>query len=159
MTKQEAAQIVAALAAAFPAWPPSRETVAIYVESLVDLDYSDAAAATRDIIQTEDRFPPVATIRRRIATRAGVLAPSAAQAWDEVNAQASDGGRRRSPMWTHPAVADTVRSIGWYNLCATTNPETMRSQFLRLYEDYRKTHDEHAIIELGPTIRRKALSA
>ena len=159
MTRHEAAQIIAALASAFPAFSPARETVAVYVEALSDLDYADTVAATHDLIRLEDRFPSVAAIRRRVGHRAGLLAPTAAQAWDEVNRQAADGGRSRVPSWTHPAVAETVRAVGWFSLCSSTNPETMRAQFLRLYDDTRRRHDESAMITPGALTEQKSITA
>ena len=159
MNRHEAAQIVAALASAFPAFPPARETVAVYVEALADLDHAATVEATRDLIMLEERFPSVATIRRRVGHRAGLLAPTAAQAWEEVNAQASDGGRSRVPSWTHPAVAETVRAVGWFSLCSSTNPETMRAQFLRLYDDNRRRHDDDLMVTTGALDVRRELTA
>jgi len=159
VTRHEAAQIIAALASAFPAFPPARETVAVYVEALSDLDYADTVAATHDLIRLEDRFPSVAAIRRRVGHRTGLLAPTAAQAWDEVNRQASDGGRSRVPSWTHPAVAETVRAVGWFSLCSSTNPETMRAQFLRLYDDTRRRHDDDLMVTTGALAPRQELTA
>lgn len=157
MNQRQAASVVAALASAFPAWPPSRETVAVYVDCLLDLDYGEAMDATRDLIMLEERFPSVASIRRRVASRAGVLAPTGLEAWAEVTEQSSNGGRSRSPEWSHPAIADTVRAVGWYTLCSSTNPEAMRAQFLRLYDDGRRARDEQTLT--GSLETRKAIPA
>lgn len=159
MTEHDALKIITALASAFPAYPPARETVAVYVEMLSDLDFDVTVDATRDLILTEDRFPSVAMIRRRVGTRTGVLAPPPAQAWDEVNAQASDGGRNRIPTFTHPAVADTIRAIGWYTFCSSSNPETIRAQFLRMYEDNRRTRDNATLLEPGALSVQKELTS
>lgn len=159
MNRHEAAQIVAALASAFPAFPPARETVAVYVEALADLDYAATAEATRDLIRLEERFPSVATIRRRVGIRAGLLSPTAAQAWEEVNGQASDGGRTRVPTWSHPAITETIRAVGWFQFCASTNPEAMRAQFLRLYEDNRRRLDDETMVRPGALTEQRALTA
>jgi hypothetical protein len=159
MTRHEAAQIVALLAAAFPAFPPARETVAVYVDALADLDYAETLEATKDLIRLEERFPSVASIRRRVGIRAGLLSPAIAQAWEEVNAQASDGGRSRVPNWSHPAIAETIRAVGWFQFCSSTNPEAMRAQFLRLYEDNRRRHDDELMARPGGLISQRALTA
>lgn len=159
MTRQEAAAVVAMLAAAFPAFPPSRETVAIYVDAMLDLDWAETRDAAHDLIRTEERFPAVASIRRRVCARAGLLAPTGAQAWDEVNAASGNGGRSRSQEWSHPAIADTVRAIGWWALCSSINPETTRAQFLRLYDDVRRRHDENTMITPGALTEQKSITA
>lgn len=149
MNAREAAHIVAAIAAAFPQWPASKETVAIYADLLGDLDYHTVKAALRDLLLTEDRWPTVASIRRSVANRAGVLAPSAAQAWAEITRQADEVGRTGRPCWSHPAVAEAVKTIGWYDLCMSTNAETIRSQFMRIYEDSKGRYDRLLLSEQG----------
>lgn len=141
MNEREAASLVAIIAAAFPQWSAGRETVAIYVDALSDLDVEEARAAIRDLILTEDRWPSIAAIRRRTAARSGALAPSSSQAWSEIQACAVSHGRVALPEFSHPALDESVRAIGWWNLCSSSNPETMRAQFLRIYEDAQKRHD------------------
>ena len=141
MNEREAASIVAVIAAAFPSWNASRETVAVYVDALDDLDFEETRAAVRDLLLTEDRWPTIAGIRRRVASRAGALAPSPSQVWSEIQQNASTIGRGSSPEFSHPAILEAVRAIGWWNICSSSNPETMRAQFLRIYEDTQKRHD------------------
>lgn len=139
MESREAAALVAVIAAAYPTWPASRETVAIYVDALADLDARDVSDAIAEIIRTEERWPAVATIRRRVAARAGALAPSPAQAWEEIRSISSAGGSPGDV--SHPAISEAVRTIGWWDLCRSTSPETIRAQFLRIYEDCQRRHD------------------
>lgn len=142
MDKREAASIVAIIAAAYPQWPASRETVAVYAETLADLDHRDVSEAVREIILTDDRWPTVATIRRRTAARAGILSPSPSEAWAEVRTLTAAGHRGTLvDLFSHPAIAETVSTIGWWDLCHSTNPETIRAQFLRLYTEARDRHD------------------
>ena len=149
MNPREAASLVAVISAAYPQWPASRETVAVYAEALGDLDYDDALAAVRDLVLTEDRWPTVATIRRRTAQRAGLLSPSPADAWAEIRRLTSTGLSSTAGAFSHPAVAETVASIGWWDLCHSTNPETIRAQFLRLYSDAQKHNDTEILTTPG----------
>lgn len=65
MTEREAAQSVATLAAAFPSPSVPTETLALYVAQVATLeDALVMRAAVRRIIQTEDRWPSIATIRK-----------------------------------------------------------------------------------------------
>lgn len=75
MTEREAAQAVATLAAAFPSPSVPTETLALYVAQITTLDVVVMHAAVRRIIQTEDRWPSIATIRKHYfeARRAAVI--------------------------------------------------------------------------------------
>jgi hypothetical protein len=137
------------IAAAFPQWPATKETVAVYADALSDVDYSEARHAVRDLICTEDRWPTIARIRRQVAGRLGILAPSSAEAWGEVSSQASTSGRSSSPSFTSPVVAEAVKTVGWWNICQSANLETMRAQFMRIYEDSQKRHDVEVLLTPG----------
>lgn len=149
MNAREAASITAVIAAAFPQWPATRETVAVYADLLSDLPYPETMRAVKDLLLTEERWPTVAGIRRAVGERSGALAPSSGQAWGEVSKAAADTGRASIPRWSHPALSEAISSIGWFNLCTSANPETMRAQFTRLYEDAKRRHDRDALIEPG----------
>jgi hypothetical protein len=135
MEAKQAASIVALIAAAHPQWPSTPETVAVYRQMLSDVTYEQALSAVQDLIATEDRWPSVASIRRRIALRAGVLPPSPSNAWQEVSDAISNGGRSTLPQFSHPAIKAAVAAIGWWELCNTTNPSATRAHFFRFYDD------------------------
>lgn len=149
MNPREAASLVAIISAAYPQWPASRETVAVYADALGDLEHDDALAAVRDLVLTEDRWPTVATIRRRTAQRAGLLSPTPSEAWAEIRRLTSTGLASTLDAFSHPAIAETVASIGWWELCHSTNPETIRAQFLRLYADAQKQNDTEVLTTPG----------
>ena len=149
MNPREAASLVAIISAAYPQWPASRETVAVYADALADLDYDDVLDAVREIVLTEDRWPTVATIRRRTASRAGLLAPDPSEAWAEIRRLTSAGISTTVDAFSHPAISETVSSIGWWDLSHSTNPETIRAQFLRLYADVRTRLDVEVLSTPG----------
>jgi hypothetical protein len=65
VTAAEARLLVAALVAAFPHPRVPAATIALYREQLAKLGDIEAARGTVELlIQNEDRFPPVAAIRR-----------------------------------------------------------------------------------------------
>lgn len=147
MDKHEAASIVALIAAAFPQWPAGRETVAVYVESFSDLPYDPTLEAVRKLIYTEDRWPTIATIRRSVAAGWGLLAPLPGEAWAEVSQRASNTHSESS--WSHTAIKTTVWTLGWWNIRFSTNLETMRAQFMRIYEEQRKRCDTETLAAPG----------
>ena len=149
MNPREAASLIAIVSAAYPQWPANRETVAIYADALADIPYDIALNAVRDLILTEDRWPTIATIRRQVAIRLHQLAPTPLEAWAEVHALAQTGGANSAPNFTHSAIGQTVAAIGWWEITRSTNPETMRAQFLRLYSDSRQQHDHEILSTIG----------
>ena len=123
--------------------------MALYADLLHDLEIVAVTAAVRDLLLSEDRTPSIARIRRKVAEQAGVLAPSAGQAWGEVTRCAAEYGRGAKVPWSHPAIAETVRAIGWYEICMSTNQETLRAQFTRIYEDAQQRFDRSVVTEPG----------
>lgn len=155
MNPTETAKILALCAVAFPQYPVTKETVSIYHDLLGDLEYVHVEKAVRDLMMTSDKWLSVAAIRRKVAENGKVLAPSKANAWAEVRALAASEGRQGRPEFSHPVITQAVRTIGWWDICMSTNQETMRSQFWRVYDDIVKEHDTVALTSAG----RLALSA
>ena len=128
MNRGEAVRVVATLSAAYPSWNAGKETVGVYVELLKDLEYEQVLEAVSDLICTEEWCPSVATVRRRVAAKKGVLAPPAVEAWDEVIDKVRQVGLRGGGAeWSHPAIKQTVRAIGWNQICQSTNVDHARA--------------------------------
>jgi hypothetical protein len=147
MNAKEAASIVAVIAAAHPQWPASRETVAIYRQMLSDLPYANTFRAVQEIIALDDRWPSVATVRKRAVAMGGGIAPNASDAWAEVCDAIRSNGRTSIPEWSHPAIQRTVETLGWWELCNGTSPETTRAHFRRLYDENRAVSDELTVLD------------
>jgi hypothetical protein len=163
VNRQETAKILAVLTAGFPHINLSRESVEVYHEALKDLDYGAAQGAVREILLSAEFFPPPAVIRRKVAERAGVLAPSGGEAWSEVTTQARIEGLRGSPTFSHPAIRKVVDQLGWYDICMSTNTDTLRAHFLKAYEQIRTVSDSKtiadALVGLSEGFARPALEA
>jgi hypothetical protein len=147
MNAKEAAQIVAVIAAAHPQWPASKETVAIYRQMLSDLPYANTFQAVQELIVLDDRWPSIASIRRRAVAMDGDIAPTVADAWGEVCEAIRCNGRKSLPEWSHPAISKTVQILGWWELCNGSNPDTTRAHFRRLYDENRGLSDELTILD------------
>ena len=149
MNPTETAKILAVCSVAFPQYPVTKESVAIYQDLLGDLEYVQVEKAVRDLLKTTDKWLSVAAIRRKVAENGKQLAPSKATAWAEVREAAATIGRSGRPEWSHPSIAEAVRTIGWYDICMSTNQETTRAQFWRCYEEIVKEHDTYVLTEAG----------
>lgn len=147
MNKQETAQVLAYMSAAFPHVRVSKETAIVYHDLLQDLTFDQTMATVRDLLATAEFFPPPAAIRRAYAADTGLLAPDPTEAWNEVIGKARTEGRYARQEFSHPAITAVAKSLGWYEVCMSTNPETLRAHFLRLYETERTKHDRQIVTE------------
>jgi len=66
--------------------------------------------------------------------RNGITAPDADEAWQEVvQAVSQRGWYAGPPDWSHPAIADAARTLGWNALCHADNQTVLHGQFTRAY--------------------------
>lgn len=163
MTPTDTARLLAVLSAAFPHVAVTRETAEVYHETLGDLDADAARAAVRELLLVSDRWPAPATIRRRVAERAGLLAPPPGAAWGEVLAAARTIGWVSRPAFSHPAIERTVDALGWRNICLSEMPDTIRAHFLRAYEPEARAADDRTVSDalagLPSAVTRAAIGA
>ncbi|HLH75919.1 MAG TPA: hypothetical protein VKV28_03830 [Candidatus Binataceae bacterium] len=140
MNEVEGKRIVAILAAAYPNWRPNEITLQLYERILRPLPAALAERAVLDAIHSAAAFaPPVGALCERVGQLAcaeGELDP--AQAWGQVQSAIRATGWYKTPRFSSPALRQTVAALGWRELCATSNPETMRAHFLRLFERFQK---------------------
>lgn len=159
MTRQETAQIMAVLGAAFPHVSMSRETIEVYHDALEDVDFAAARRAVRELLRVVDRWPSPAQIRRAAANLLGILAPDSGEAWADVLAEARRIGLYGEPAFRHEAIRATVSAIGWRNICTSEMPDTLRAHFLRLYDEHRKRQDHQTLTHAIGAQTRQELGA
>lgn len=157
MKEIEAASLMAILAAAFPSAKISKETVSVYVAHLSDVPYEESRIAVDNLVRTSDFFPSVALLRREILAMMGLLAPPRESAWLEVETGMRTRGRGVKIDWSHPAISEAVRAMGWNNMCLSENLDVVRGQFFKVYDSLRDRSDRQAqtssvsAIEAGDT--------
>jgi hypothetical protein len=135
MTRTEGAQLVGMIASAYPQWKPSQETVAVYVELLHDLDAKEAQNALRSLLMANEYPPAVATIRKKVLELQDGLPLTKSEAWELVMLKVRKEGTYGSPKFEDPVVQEVVRAIGFREICQSTNTDTIRAQFFRLYDE------------------------
>jgi hypothetical protein len=110
---------------------------------LGDLDKGTVKAALMQLASEGLTYaPPPGVIRRRavdLAAPAGRV-PTVDAAWGEVQRAARAGFDRRVE-WSHPAVAEIVETLSWWEICHSEQPATLRAQFRDLYEPLRARHE------------------
>jgi hypothetical protein len=131
MTPSSAAPAIAILRAAYPGKGFPDQTVELYGRMLADLDPAAVTRAVERLIYGSDFLPTIHAIRREVAEETLAL-PMAEQAWDI----ALHGNLRGAP----PEVRAAVDSVGGrWALLYSDNPTTVRAQFLRSYNERRRT--------------------
>jgi len=159
--------IVAIICAAYPNFTPTEHTVDVYYETLKDIPADLLKAATmQSISETGRKFAPsVGELRGAVAEIRNVVrgVPSSYQAWQETLSQICDVGSYGNPEFTSPLIAETVRLIGWRNLCMSENQVADRARFIQAYEQLsdRAARDEIMLPQVREYIERngKALPA
>lgn len=149
MTKQECAVLVGMIASAYPSWKPTQETVAVYVELLSDLDRNEAQNALRSLLMASEFPPSVATIRKKVLEQQDGLPLNKAEAWELVMSMVRRYGIYERPVFEDESVSQVVQAIGYRELCLSTNTDTIRAQFFRLYEEVATKTLEAKLTSIG----------
>lgn len=153
MTPIEVSEILAYASAAHPYIQLSKETVAVYADLLGDLDYATTKRAIRRLLAMSDRFPSPAVVRREVASLTGNLAPTPTEALQQVLRQIElRGSGDKLEAWLHPAIEETVKALGGlYQFAMSTNFDTLRAHFLKMYEKTVDKHDKQTLLTRGAT--------
>ncbi len=137
MTRAEALEIISVLTAAYPQANLSKETGNIYVRFLIDLSFEIGQAAVLDLISKNKWFPSISELREAANKMLPNEIPSTEQAWAEVEESFHSVGSYQTPHFSNPVIEQAVRTLGWRELCLSTNPIADRAHFFKVYEGYR----------------------
>lgn len=155
MTEAQAIRLVGGLMAAFRTGEKITDaTFDAYVEDLADLDYEPAALAVKTLRQTRTFLPSIAEVRDAAAELTAGHLPDGDEAWREVQSRMRKVGSYGTPRWSHPAIADTVKAMGWLELCASANQVADRAHFLALYTTARRRFERDR--QIAPEVRELA---
>ncbi len=130
---------IAVMAALFDKF--TEEKVVLYNRMLSDIPPVLVDKAIQSLARTS-KFPPtVAEIREkaeeiyRIAGNEPI--PDAGEAWGEVLQAISHQGSYRTPKFDDPITTETVRRMGWQELCRrrVEMSSVDRAQFMKMYDD------------------------
>jgi len=133
MIRKETGSILAMLVAGYPNVKVTSETAEVWHEFLQDLPFEEVKVAVIRIITGSEFFPTVAAIRKSVLSSMGVLPVPVDQAWAEVCAAVDEHGLRGRPVFS-PMVERIVDSLGWWNICMSTQPDSVRRDFFKVYE-------------------------
>lgn len=132
MTRGQAVELVAYLAAAFPRADLPDATVAVYAEALADLDHDQAREAVHRLIRTRTFFPAIAEIRDEVV-RTELDSPEPELAWGDVLEEVRRVGAREVPSFPWPEMQAAVDAVGWRDICLDENVAASRARFVDAY--------------------------
>lgn len=152
MLPSESSRVVALLAAAFPSANLHADTIAVYADSLRDLDAQEAIDAVRRLIATERYFPSIAIIRSN-AIEARFKIPTVDSAVIELRRNLASAGQYIGlTKWSHHLLLEAAEAVGWFRLANGDNPSADFAQFAKTYESLRtQVIREHSFASAGIT--------
>lgn len=149
-TNDEITKILAILAATYPRFKLTSETVAAYVQFLGDIPAETLKVSAMKCATTCNFFPSVYELRQAVSDliRASNKIPNTFEAWHIVNSPPfeeevsyayhdPDGNfytDRIKKQWGHPLVEKAARLLGWPKEFPGTNPSTDRAHFIKAYD-------------------------
>jgi len=139
VNKKEFMAISIGLKAAYPRFTflSTNEEMEFWYQLLQDIDYSVAHNGVLEHISTNIFPPSIAEIRELCTKRMFFPIKSFDDAWgDVVKAISAYGGDK--PFEAYDTMDELtvgiVKNIGWYNICTSENPDTIRANFRMAYE-------------------------
>lgn len=139
MNWSEFATIAMALKTSYPNFQimPSEESKKIWFSMLQDLDYGVCQNAVKQIIATS-KFPPsIAEIREKYTELTVLPVADAGEAWEEVMRAIQHYGiygEVEALNSLSELVRQTVKRIGFRNLCLSENIVADRAHFFKIYD-------------------------
>lgn len=156
MTRKEALELFAILAAAYPKEPMTEPQIALYVTLLSPYSGDAVRDAVLMHIQESPWFPKVSDLVTRLTE--GYTA-DVDQAWREVMAQVRAVGYYGTPTWSSGALAEAVEAIGWQALCTSTHLDVERAYFAKfLHLAQRRTQTAALRHGLDAALQQRGLS-
>ena len=144
MTRTEAAKLVAVIIASCPSQSSKLDRerqlgmVDAFEALLGDLEYAQASAAVRVLLQTRSWMPSVADIRATVIELNRGPVRAGGDAWGAVLSAMKHEGAWREPgvefTFADPVTMRCVQRLGWRDLCLSENTVADRARFIELYD-------------------------
>ena len=140
MTELEFGQLAAAIRTYYPKEKilPNEKAVTLWFKHLEDIPYDLACTVIAEWVSTNKWSPTIADIREGAAR---LLSPSTrdyGEGWRQVQAAISGYGMYRPDealeSISDPIARETVKRMGFYEICTSENPAAERANFRMIYE-------------------------
>ena len=154
MTVKQFEKITKGITTAFP-WAnlfPNPEAVEIWYRKLGDIPYDVMTAVVNRWIETNAQPPTIAALRQEADIVVNGLPPTWADGWEQVQKAIGRYGymQREAALASMDEVtAETVRRIGWQQICESENPDALRANFRMVHETLSRRAQEGRMISAG----------
>lgn len=162
MTPDEFKLIAAGLQSAFP-WAnlfPTQEAMTIWYKKLRDIPYEVMSAVVNRWIDTRNSPPTIADLRAEASVVVNGLPPTWSDGWEQVQKAIGRYGymQREAALASMDEVtAETVRRIGWQQICENENVDALRANFRMVYETMARRLQENRLISSGTQQKLEAV--
>lgn len=163
MDRVETGKLLTIMSAAWPAFEVDKAKHAIWHEMLADVEFGVAQVALKKLILESPYTPSIADVRRQVV---GIMTPPGnqmepAEAWGAVLQAVHQWGyyREAEALGSLPdRVARVAKMVGWQDLCTSEEPDVVRAQFMRMYDQIRQRDNRVALLPQALKAEIKALS-
>lgn len=137
MTTEDAAKILVVLQRNWPDRTILEGTEDLWAMVLDDVSYEAAMFAVKLRLKSDNAFFPTPGEIRTVLIEAIMGLPSPEEAWAEVMWAIREHGSYREPLFSCEAICQSVRALGWRNICMSEKIGVEQAHFFRTYQTYR----------------------
>ena len=154
MTPKQFEKISKGITTAFP-WAnlfPNAEAVEIWYRKLGDISYEVMAAVVNRWIETKTQPPTIAALRQEADIVVNGLPPTWADGWEQVQKAIGRYGYMQADAALaslDTITAETIRRIGWQQICESENIDALRANFRMVHETLSRRMQESRMISAG----------
>ena len=164
MTKQEFSKWVMALKTYYPREQllPNTAAIELWYQELSDIPMNVAEMALRKWVATSKWSPTIAEIREMCVDVKRGDAPDWSDGWAQVQLAIRRFGQynpKEALAMLDPITRDTVKRLGFYNLCVSENPISDRKQFKDTFEIMAKREQMRLQLPIGLQDNIKSIQA
>jgi hypothetical protein len=146
MTQKDFISIAGYLKTAYPNsnFLPTQEAIKNWFEELKDLEAETCKNAMREYVRNNDFPPSIAGIRRSCVKKENILADTWDVAWDKVMVAVrkyGTYGAREAMESLDPLTRKSIKAIGFYEVCTSSNTNSLRREFRDIYEQNKHDYD------------------
>lgn len=134
MTRDQALILIKNLMSAYPRQDLDRDSIDMYVNNLIDLDFEVAKDVVYKHIRTGKWFPSIAELREASVEKISSL-PSVEEAMTVLRDAVR--GANYSMLGHNPLLKQAVGTVGWHKIMSSEYPEPLYKQVRDSYERLR----------------------
>lgn len=143
MTKAEFATIANVLRTFYPKENliPTEEALTLWHGFLKDLDYAAVSSAIQKWVATNKWSPSIAEIRAEVVKIEHGETPDWGEGYDQMRKAISKFGYMNEDQaldYLDGITKETVKRLGWMNICTSADEVTLRANFRMIYETLAK---------------------